>query len=227
MKRFGAILFWLGLVITIIGVAVSIFGGSRAFNAVTDVVDDAAVMPGGTATVQMEVGEQRSIIEQTDSTVATAVCQVTGPGGEDIPLNVTSGMSGSLADTSYVEVGDFEAAETGAHEVQCVGGGTTLISPAIDFGTLGTGALGLIGGILGVGLGLLLMLIGAILWFIGRSKAKNAAAGGGTYHPGNQGPGAYGNPPPPPGSAGPPSYRGSPEPPRGGSTPPPPPPSGY
>lgn len=228
MKRFGAIFFWLGLVITIIGVAVSIFGGSRAVNAISSVVDDAAAMPGGSAVVQMDEGEVRSIIEQTDSPAATAVCQVTGPNGEDVALDTTAGLNGSLGDVAYVEVGDFEAVQAGAHEVQCVGG-TTLISPAVDFGTLGTGALGLIGGILGVGLGLLLMLIGAILWFIGRSKAKNAAGGSmgeSTYNAGNQGPGAYGNPPPPPGSAGPPSY-GSPEPPRGGSTPPPPPPSGY
>ena len=224
MKRFGAILFWLGLVITVIGVAVSVFGGSRAFNAVSSVVDEATVIPAGGAAVQMEEGETRTIFEQTDRDVATAVCQVTGPNGEAVSINASSGLSGSLGDVSYAEVGDFDAAQSGTYQVQCAGGGTTLISPAVDFGTVGTGALGLIGGILGVGLGLLLMLIGAVLWFIGRSKAKKAADGP-TYG-GNYGNSGYNTAPPPPGSGSPPSY-GSPEQNRGGSTPPPPPPSGY
>ncbi len=220
MKRFGAILFWLGLVITIIGVAVSVFGGSRAFNAVSSVVDDATVMPPGGAAVQMDEGETRTIFEQTDSEQATAVCQVSGPNGEQVPLDASSGLSGSLGDISYAEVGDFAAAQGGTYQVQCEGGGTTLISPAVDFGTVGTGALGLIGGILGVGLGLLLMLIGAVLWFIGRSKAKKVAEGP-TY-----GNGGYNTAPPPPASGSGSPY-GSPEQSRGGSTPPPPPPSDY
>ncbi|MGB3763486.1 MAG: hypothetical protein WA966_09700 [Ornithinimicrobium sp.] len=224
MKRFGAILFWLGLVITIIGVAVSIFGGSRAFNAVSSVVDDAAVMPPGGATVQMDEGETRTIFEQTDGDQATAVCQVGGPDGEVVPLDASSGLSGSLGDVSYAEVGAFEATQAGTYQVQCTGGGTTLISPAVDFGTVGSGALGLIGGILGVGLGLLLLLIGAVLWFIGRSNAKKAA--GRPTSAGTYGSDGYTTPPPPPGAGSPPSY-GSPEQPRGGSAPPPPPPSNY
>ncbi|MGB3257031.1 MAG: hypothetical protein WBA72_03485 [Ornithinimicrobium sp.] len=223
MKRFGAILFWLGLVITIIGVAVSIFGGSRAFNAVSSVVDDATIMPAGAATVQMDEGETRTIFEQTDGAQATAVCQVSGPSGEAVPLDASSGLSGTLGDVSYAEVGTFEATQAGTYQVQCTGGGTTLLSPAVDFGTVGSGALGLIGGILGVGLGLLLLLIGAVLWFIGRSRAKKAAAG--APYAGTSGNDGYNTPPPPPGAGSPPSY-GSQET-RGGSAPPPPPPSSY
>ncbi len=114
-----------------------------------------------------------------------------GPTGEEVQLDVSSGLSGSLGDVAYVAVGDFDAAQTGSYQVQCVGGGTTLISPAVDFGTVGGGALGLLGGILGVGLGLLMMLIGAVLWFIGRSQAKKAAGG-------PMGGGNYGTAPPPP-----------------------------
>ncbi|MGB3827769.1 MAG: hypothetical protein WA962_03255 [Ornithinimicrobium sp.] len=253
MKRFGAILFWLGVVITIVGVGVSIFGGSRAFDAVSSAVDDAAVMPGGTATVQMEQGDVRTIYEQVEAGAASAECTVRGPDGEPVTLSTTPGFGGALGDISYEEVGDFEATQAGSYQVECTGGGTTLISPALDFTTLGRGALGLLGGILGVGLGLLMMLIGAVLWFVGRSKAKNAASGpmggaGGAY-----GGGTYGSAPPPPGSAPPPPGSGGPstygsgpsgsgpygsgpygsgpygsgEGPRGGSTPPPPPPSGY
>lgn len=240
MKRIGAVLFWVGLVITIVSVAVAIFSGIRAVDTVTTAVDKAAPMPNGSATVQLQEGDKRTIYEQAsyeDSAQGTssAVCEVSDPDGNAVDLSTSTDLSGSDGDVSVVGVGSFEASQTGAYQVECTGA-TTLIGPSLDFGELGSGALGVLGGILGAGLGLLLLVLGAVLWFVGRSRAKKAAAGpggpygSGGYNTGGYNTGGYGPPPPP--SSGPPAGSGNPAPGSGpsspgyGSTPPPPPPSG-
>lgn len=246
MKRIGAILFWVGLVITIASVAVTIFSGLRAFDTLSSGVDGAGPMPNGSATVDMGEGELRTIFEDTSSGAASAVCEVSGPEGNMVPLEsaqdfgAAEDFGGTSDGVSYAEVGSFESTQAGQYQVDC-SGGTTLIGPSIDIDELGSGALGVVGGILGVGLGLLLLVIGAVLWFVGRSRAKKAATSGpggpygqGGYSQGGYNQGGYGGPPPPPGAnpaqQSPSPYSDPPEgnegpPPSGyGSTPPPPPP---
>ncbi|MGI8949488.1 MAG: hypothetical protein ACR2FV_16240 [Ornithinimicrobium sp.] len=199
MRRFGAVLFWLGLVILIAGAAIGWFGGTRAVEAVRTTVDEAGPMPGSAATVQLEEGDRRTIYEQTQSDIPSASCQVIGPDGGALELSRSAEVSGSLGETSYINVGEFEAATSGTHTVTCTGA-TTLIGPSLDFSSLGAGALGVLGGILGAGLGLLMMLIGAILWFVGRSKDRDRRTGQGSqgYGSGSYDGGHGGRPPPPP-----------------------------
>lgn len=204
MRRIGAVLFWLGLVLTIAGAAVGFFGGARAVDAVRTAVDEARPMPGGTATVQLETGDRRTIYERTESQTPSASCEVLAPDGTTSRLTRSVELDGALGESSYINVGEFEAASAGAYTVTCTGA-PTVIGPSLDFGNLGSGALGLLGGVLGVGLGLTLMLIGAILWLVGRSRDKNAALrpGSGSYETGSYPAGPYrgssgGRPPPPP-----------------------------
>lgn len=205
MRLFGAVLFWLGLVILFAGGVVTFLGGARAVEAVRATVDEAGPMTGGTATVQLEQGAQRTIYEQTQSEVPSTTCEVTGPGGSRPELTRSAelggSLGGSLGETSYLNVGEFEAATTGSYTVTCTGA-ETLLGPSLDFANLGSGALGVLGGLLGSGLGLLLMLIGAILWFVGRSKDRTAAAQQGSGSYGGHGSASYGGyagrPPAPP-----------------------------
>ncbi|CAN5437459.1 hypothetical protein BH23ACT6_BH23ACT6_03130 [soil metagenome] len=244
MKRVGAIMFWLGLVLIIASVVVGVVGGLRAADAISTAVEEAAPMPGGSSTVQLAEDDQRTIYEQGQSGVSVADCVVLGPSGQPVPLSRDTDQSGSLGDISYVNVGSFEAAGAGTYEVTCTGA-LTLIGPSLDFEAVGTGAIGVVGGVLGAGLGVLLALAGAILWFVGRSRNTKATTGGpyggaappspGSYGgstpppPGTQGgsapppPGSYGgSPPPSPGSQG--SFAPPPPGSYGGSAPPPPPP---
>ncbi|MGB3186725.1 MAG: hypothetical protein WBG36_12345 [Ornithinimicrobium sp.] len=229
MKRFGAIMFWVGLVLVIASVAVGVFGGLRAADAIGTAVDDAAPMPNGSSTVQLAQGDERTIYEESQTGVSVAECAVVGPSGQPVTLSRDTDQSGTLGDISYVNVGSFEGTEAGPYEVTCTGA-ITLIGPSLDFEAVGTGALGVVGGILGAGLGAILAIVGAIMWFVGRSRATAAATP--SYGesspppPGSYGgsvpppPGSYGGQPPPPGASGGPPPPSAP----GGSYPPPPPP---
>lgn len=241
MKRTGAILFWLGLVIAIAGIAVTAIFGVRATQSITDSMGEAAPMSGGGTTVTMEEGEERTILGANAQEADAARCTVLGPNEDVIPVSPTSDFL-SAEDTPVTAIGTFESRIAGEYQVECTGG-ITSISPALDLDAVGSGVLGVLGGVLGVGLGGLLLIIGAVLWFIGRSKAKKTAHNSsygtdGGYNQGddnqghyNQGdprqggyhPGGHGPVPPPPGSSQqPPStnpYQAG-----TGSTPPPPPP---
>ncbi len=221
MKRIGAILFWLGLVIAIAGVVATVIFGARAVGTLSDGVESAGPMTNGSTTVTMDEGELRTIYGASSQDSQTATCEVTGPDGQDVAVKPATAFV-ELADVPVREVGSFESASAGEYQVEC-SGGATLIGPAVDLGQLTSGAVGLVIGVLAIGLGGLLLLVGAVLWFIGRSKAKKAAEGG--YNQGAYNQGGYPSPPPPPGSnQQPPST--NPYQPGSGSTPPPPPPSG-
>lgn len=140
MKVVGAVLFWQGLVILVAAAAIGWMGGTRAVDAVRMTVDEAGPMPGGTASVQFQEGDRRTIYEQTQSDFPTASCQVTGPEGGAVELSRSADAGGALAETSYINVGAFEAATTGAHTVTRTGA-TTVLGPSLDFDTLGSGAL--------------------------------------------------------------------------------------
>ena len=136
-----------------------------------------------------------------------ARCTVTGPDGQQLSLSRTSDIEGTSGDTTYVNVGNFTAEQSGEHVIACEGP-RTLVGPALNVaGTLG-GIFGVLAGIGGMMLGAVLAIIGAILWFLGRSESKRAAMAGptgfgGGYPPGGypQGgyqQGGYGDRPPPP-----------------------------
>lgn len=226
MKRTGAILFWLGLVIAIIGVAVAIIFGISASRSVSDSFGDSQPMSGGNTTVTMAEEEFRTIYGATPQDTESAQCTVIGPNGESVSVEPASEFT-EVSDSPVTEVGSFQSTTAGDYRVECTGG-VTLISPGFDLVALGSGFLGVIGGVLGVGLGGLLLILGAVLWFVGRSKAKKATqsqsfGSGGGYNQGGYNQGGYNSPPPPPGAnQQPPST--NPYQPGSGSTPPPPPP---
>ncbi|MGB5952468.1 MAG: hypothetical protein WBG57_08160 [Ornithinimicrobium sp.] len=237
MKRFGAILFWVGVMLCIVSIAVAAFAGFRAADAIQTAIDEAVPMPGGSSTLQLDEGDERTIYEQSQSGIPSARCSATGPGDAAVPINRTSDQSGTLGDVTYTNVGSITAGEPGTYTVTCTGA-ITLIGPSLNIEAVGTGIVGVVGGILGGVLGGSLAIVGVILWFIGRSRAKAAAQSYGNSPP----PGTYsgspfpagtyqGSPPPPPGSSGgaDPPAAGTPESGpthTGGSYPPPPPPPG-
>lgn len=191
-------------------------------------------MPNGSTSVSMEEGELRTIYGASEQDTDSATCEVTDPDGQAVSVQPATNF-GDFEDVSPMEVGSFESTSAGVYQVECTGG-ATLMGPAVDLGALTSGIVGTLAGLLGVGLGGLLLVIGAVLWFIGRSKAKKAAQGGsygsgggysqGGYSQNAPQPGGYGSAPPPPGpNQQPPST--NPYQTGTGSPPPPPPPASY
>ncbi len=195
MKRFGAVLFVVGLLLVLAGIAAAVFGGTRAVDAVESAVDEAASMPGGQAVVVLGAGDSRTVYEETQQPTPSARCTVVDDADNSVDFARNAELSGSFGDVSYANVGSFEAASPGPYTVTCTGAAALVIGPSLRIDTVGTSALTLIGGVLGVGLGLFLMLIGVILYFVGRSRAKKETADPAA---GGYGSGTYGSPPPPP-----------------------------
>ena len=196
MKRWGGVVFWIGVLLLVAGAVAAVWGGTRAFGSVASAVESASSMPGGTGTIELDEGAQATVYQETSSVEPSAVCQAVGPGGERLRLTRSTETSGSLGDTSYVNVGSFQASRSGTYTVTCTGG-QTVLGPSLDFDALGGGTVVLVLGLVGAGFGFLLVVIGAILWFVGRSRAANPdppPASGGTSHP-------HSAPPPPPRSS--------------------------
>ena len=230
-KRAGAIMFWLGVVIGLASIAAIVIGGFATARTVTDAIDSSEPMPGGTATRTMSAGDTISLY-QTSGANGAVSCQVTAPDGSTSDVSSSVDASGEFNGDTFDLVGTVTAQTSGEHVFLCTGG-ETVIGPSIGIAEFG-GAFAVLGGFLGLLLAGLIGIIGMILWFLGRSKVKQATQGPGQQYGGPPPPGAqppygegpqppYGQPQPPYGQPQPPY--GQPQPPYGQNPPPPPPPS--
>ena len=184
-RKGGAVTFWVGLVIGLASLALAIITGLASFNAITDAVADATPID-GSKSISLQAGDERTIY-QVEQGSEDAVCTVTGPDGQELELSRDSSIEGTSGGTTYVNVGNFTAEQAGDHQVACEGP-RTLIGPSLDVASTVGGIFGVLAGIGGVFLGGILVIIGAILWFLGRSEGKRAmAAGPGGYGPGQGG----------------------------------------
>jgi hypothetical protein len=199
MKRWGAVVFWVGVVVLVVGVAAAVWGGTRAITSVTSAVESASSMPGGRGSIELESTEEATVYQKTSSVDPTAVCQVVGPAGNRLALTRSTETRGSLGDSSYVNVGSFEARQAGTYRVTCTGG-ETVLGPSLDFGALGGGTVGIVLGLLAAAGGFVFVIVGAVLWFVGRSRAAGATGSGAPPAGGPGYPTSSAPPPPPPSS---------------------------
>lgn len=233
MRTAGKVIFFLGLLLSVIAVAVGVWGLTRTVQ-VASTLDGDVVAVQGTASVPMEQGDFRAVMADPGADVS---CTVTGPDGADVPVTQDPSMENVVGEGQQL-VGVFTAAAAGEHEVTC--DAPASLSPALGFDDLAGIAAAAIAFLALVPLAML-TLLGLILWLVGRNRAKKAALarqGGAHAVPGYAQPGyeqpsydqpgygrpgydqpGYGQPgyeqpvdtPPPPGSGG-------------WSSPPPPPP---
>lgn len=188
-RKGGAITFWIGVVVGVASLALAIITGLATFNAISDAVSDARPIDGQTS-ISLQAGDERTIY-QVEQGSQQASCTVTGPDGQQLTLRREGEISGTSGDTTYVNVGNFTAEQTGEHQIACEGP-RTLVGPAVNVAGAVGGVFGILAGIGGMLLGGVLAVVGAIIWFIGRGESKRAAAGPGPgYGPPGYGPGGY------------------------------------
>lgn len=187
-RKGGAITFWVGVVLGLASLALAIITGLASFNSISDAVSDASPID-GERSISLQAGDERTIYQVEQGSEA-ASCTVTGPDGQQLSLSRTSEIEGTTGDTTYVNVGNFTAEQSGEHLVACEGP-RTLVGPALDVASTVGGIFGVLAGIGGIFLGAVLAIIGAIVWFIGRGESKRAALAGPTGFGGPYPPGGY------------------------------------
>lgn len=188
MRTAGKWIFFIGLVLSLVTLAATIWGGVQVFRAAT-AMESSTIPVEGATTVPMTDRSMRLIIS---SGTETPSCTVTAPDGSSVPTTPDQAMRDIATDQQFRVVGTITAEAAGDYTVECSG-------PAEITGALPASAV--VGGT-AVALGLLaliplgiLTLVGLILWLVGRGRDRKAAlAPGVSWGYGDQpGPAQYGS----------------------------------
>lgn len=175
LRRWGKILSIVGGIILALSV---IAGAIMAVSGLGTAMESAseAQQFSGTTSVTLESGEAVQLYVPTGGGMPPA-CSVSpeadvGPGPDQSSTLTMNGRKWSSFD-------GFSATADGTYEITCVGyegPPEVLVSPPVSTGGIFAGVGGILLGVLGGGLGLLLLAAGLIMFFIGRSQGKKAAA---------------------------------------------------
>lgn len=187
MRTAGRWMFFIGLILSLVTVAATIWGGVQVFRAAT-AMESSTIPVEGATTVPMAERSMRLIVSSgTDD----PSCTVTAPDGSSVPTTPDQAMRDFAADQQYRVVGTITATSAGDYTVECS-------APAEITGALPASA---VIGATAVALGLLaliplgiLTLVGLILWLVGRSRDRKAALAPGVSwgYGGQPGPPPYG-----------------------------------
>lgn len=178
LRRWGGGLFWLGFLI-LIGSVVLLIVGVRNVN-----LDNLEFTSQGSATID---SEQFMAVQGSSAND----CAVTSPSGVDLPQGPSSGQFNEYYFVSVIPV------ESGQHTVTCVEGASYAFIDEATVTSAGGGVIAVGAAFLGFLAGGFFALLGIILWFVGRSKRKNAILNSQQYNGGQYNNGPYNAPPPP------------------------------
>ena len=162
MKTFGKILFWLGVLSLILGIIGAVLTGSK-WGSITSAMDSPQAISQNTS-VAMKEGESRMLLGPSDGDANK--CTVEGAKLEGAPTG-----AGSAGGEDTV-LGVITADAAGDATISCTGSGYSLTGP-MNLGDMMQFGLGILAAIILLPLGLLLMLIGGLLWFFGRKKDRD------------------------------------------------------
>lgn len=127
--------------------------------------------PEGAATITAEEGEL--VVLYVQEGAGQPYCTVGGPAPDSVGTGTSVNYSYEGGGDRWVSFDSFTAEDAGDYSIDC-GGTPFAAGPPVSIGAI----LGTVGGILtavlGGGLGLLLLIIGLILWLVGRSRSSAA-----------------------------------------------------
>lgn len=167
MTTAGKWMFIVGLVLSLIALAVTIWGVVQIVSN-AEALESESVSLSSPQTVTMESGESRFVMAPAASEVS---CTVTLPNGSEQPLD-RADMDQVADETTMDMVGGHMASTAGDHTFACEGGEARLSGPfgsafLISAGAAGLGVLALLP--LGI-----ITVVGLVLWLVGRSRDKKA-----------------------------------------------------
>ncbi len=185
-----------GMIMTIVGAVIMIgsitIGAMMADTGIGGTVEAArnAKVVVGAGQVEFEAGADFALYQDTND--ATPTCQVLDPSGAVVgsaagwPDTITTGGR------TWISFDAFRADVDGLYSIDC-GGAEVLVSAPLSIGGIFTGVGGILLAVFGGLGGGVLLVVGLILYFVGRSKAKRPqqppyphGPHGGQYAPGQQ-----------------------------------------
>lgn len=164
-RKAPKILMITGGVMMVIGIALAILLGSGIASSIPD--DSEITRIGSGATVDVR---EHTLLYRPDG--AAVNCRINGPAGVEPDLNYTGpGMSFTHGGRLYEAFGQLggDDGPWGQYRVTC-DNSDVIAAPPLDAGALGGGVLGIIGGVFLGGIGLILLIVGLIMHFVGRNK---------------------------------------------------------
>lgn len=184
MTTAGKWMFIIGLVLSLIAVAVMVWGFTQMMSAADELESEPNVSLSSPQTVTMGTGDSRFVLADSPGSVS---CTVTVPDGAERALQQTELDDVAADGTTLALVGAHTATTAGEHTFACEGGPAELSPPLSSSILLGVGAMGL-GGLALLPLGII-TVVGLILWLVGRNRDKKAQMG-----PARAGGSGYGGP---------------------------------
>ncbi|GAB2539578.1 hypothetical protein [Brachybacterium huguangmaarense] len=170
LRRWGKILSILGGIILLLSVVIGVIMSVTGFGKALSVEEEGTVFTGSTS-VTVEAGQEVQLYVHEGETPPSCTVE---PAADITDSSMTYTVSNG--DVSWVSFQGFTAAKAGTYTIDCAGDTEVLAGPPVSVGGILSAIGGIFLGILGGGLGALLLVLGLILYFVGRSKAKNAAA---------------------------------------------------
>lgn len=164
----GKWMFIIGLVLSLITLAVTVWGGVQTARGI-DSAQRGAVSLSSPQQVSMEAGEMRMVLSESS---AGAGCTVTLPDGTEQGLEQDDLTTMDAGGSDVQPIGTFMAESAGEHTFSCDAAGTQLTGPVPSSAVFGIFAAAL-GALALLPLGLI-TIIGLILWLVGRSRDKKA-----------------------------------------------------
>lgn len=169
--RGGKVVFFIGLIMMVLGGIAAAVGGYNTYNTVMGDFDlQSGALPNsfmGSTEIQAQASNQYLLMGiNPDSSVS---CQVTGPTGASVPVMADVSQTQTSDGETISVVGYFEASTAGSHQVDCQGA-EQFAWFQFNLGSLATAGLLLAGGLLVGFLGFLVTVIGLIVWLVGRNK---------------------------------------------------------
>ncbi|UQN31471.1 hypothetical protein [Brachybacterium kimchii] len=172
MKRAGLIMLIVGLVLCLVGIVVFVVAIVKVVGVASDVSDNSTVF-NGEATVQLEAGKDMQAYAHEGETAPS--CTIIGADGTAPATDTTDQKSKvTAAGADWESFGSFTAKSTQKYTITCDSPTEVMVAPPVSVGGILGGVGGIVGGIFVAGLGFLLLVVGVILFFVGRSKANKA-----------------------------------------------------
>lgn len=173
MRLTGIWLTWIGGIVIVGAIAVAVMLAMAELNSSGSEVDPIPVSgPGNSVEHFFEAGEETQLWITRPAgirTGSTPVCEIDGP--EAVEPGSHARVTTTILNTTRESFASIRFVESGWYTITCDQAGVD-IAPASDFGGTVLRFFGIFGAVLLGGFGVLLAVLGVVLWIIGRRATR-------------------------------------------------------